>query len=174
MSLIEEHTCHKTANNISTKTSGLLKGLPTLLHIVPIGKPAVLIAEAVEKWGVKLFHDQEYRAKRKAMELVQGAGIEEFSHLRSYGQEILKSNPNIIVVIQCGDSNGNHVFERIYVCLEACKAGFSKTCRPLIGLHACFLKGDYGGQLMSVIGRDGNNQIFPISYDVVETEARES
>ncbi|KAI5439440.1 hypothetical protein KIW84_025005 [Lathyrus oleraceus] len=75
-------------------------------------------------------------AKRKLMELVQGDGIEQFTHLRSYGQELLKSNPNSTVAIQCADVNGNHVFERIYVCLEACKVGFAKTCMPLIGLDA--------------------------------------
>ena len=137
-------------------------------------KPSGLRAEAVERWGVKLSHDQAYREKRKVVKLVQGAGIEQFTHLRSYGQELLKSNPNSIVVIQCADSNDNHVFERIYVCLEACKAGFAKTCKPLIGLDACFLKGDYGGQLMAAVGRDGNNQNFPIAYVVVEAETKDS
>ncbi|CAL5197986.1 unnamed protein product [Lathyrus oleraceus] len=108
------------------------------------------------------------------MELDQGAGIEKFTHLRSYGQELLKSNPNSTVVIQCADSNGNHVFERIYVCLEACKAGFAKTCMPLIGLDAYFLKGDYGGQLMAAVERDDNNQNFPIAYVAVEAETKDS
>lgn len=50
------------------------------------------------------------------------------------------------------------MFERIYLCLETCKEGFAKTCRPLIRLGACFLKEDYDGQLMAAVGRDGNNQ----------------
>ncbi|XP_058784836.1 uncharacterized protein LOC131659698 [Vicia villosa] len=174
VSLIEEHTCHRTADNRSTNTKWLAKRFATTLRHSPQMKPAGLIAEALERWGVKLSHDQAYRAKRKAMELVQGAGIEQFSHLRSYGQEILKSNPNSTVVIQCANSSGLHVFERIYICLESCKVAFAKTCRPLIGLDACFLKGDYGGQLMAAVGRDGNNQIFPIAYAVVEAETGDS
>lgn len=62
-------------------------------------KPAGLKVEVVERWGVKLSHDQAYRTKRKAMELVQMAGIEQFTHLRSYGQELLESNPNSTVVM---------------------------------------------------------------------------
>lgn len=108
------------------------------------------------------------------MQLVQGVSIEQLTHLRSYGQELLKSDPNSNVVIQCVDSNGNHVFEIIYVCLEACKAGFAKTCMPLIGLYACFLKGDYGGQLMASVRRNGNNKKFPITYVVVEAETKDS
>lgn len=58
--------------------------------------------------------------------------------------------------------------------MDACKSGFHNTCRPLIGLHACFLKGGYGGQLMSAVSRDGNNQINPISYAMVEAETKDS
>ncbi|XP_058765308.1 uncharacterized protein LOC131638780 [Vicia villosa] len=71
-------------------------------------------------------------------------------------------------------SNIGPIFERIYVCLEACKAAFAHTCRPLIGLDACFLKGEFGGQLMAAVGKDGNNQIYPIAYAVVEAETRDS
>ncbi|CAL5202431.1 unnamed protein product [Lathyrus oleraceus] len=133
-------------------------------------KSSGLIAESIERCSVKLSHDHAYRAKRKEIELVQGAGIYQFTHLRSYAQELLKLNPNSILVIQHADSNDNHVFKRIYIYLEACKAGFTKTCGHLIGLDACFLKGDYDGQLMVVVGRDGNNQIFPVAYVVVEAE----
>ncbi|GAU35429.1 hypothetical protein TSUD_375190 [Trifolium subterraneum] len=46
--------------------------------------------------------------------------------------------------------------------------------RPLIGLDACFLKGDHGGQLMAAVGKDGNNQMIPIVYAVVDAETRDS
>ena len=44
----------------------------------------------------------------------------------------------------------------------------------MIGLDACFLKGEYGGQLMDAVGRDENNQIYPIAYAVVEAETKDS
>ena len=57
-----------------------------------------------------------------------------------------------------------------YVCLEACKSAFVTTCRPLIGLDGCFLKGEFGGQLLSVVGKDENNQMFPLAYAIVESK----
>ena len=39
-----------------------------------------------------------------------------------------------------------------------------------IGLDDCFLKGEYDGQLLSAVGKDGNNQMFPIAYVVVESQ----
>lgn len=108
------------------------------------------------------------------MELIQGVGRDQFTHLRSYAEELLNLHPNINVVLQCSESTRGLVFERIYVCLQACKVGFAKICRPLIRLDACFFKGDYRGQLMAFVGRDENNQIFPIAYVVVEVETKDS
>lgn len=66
-----------------------LIGLQILRHI-PYIKPAGLIVESIERWGVKLSFDHAYIEKRKAMEFIQGVGIEQFNHLRSCGNELLK------------------------------------------------------------------------------------
>jgi len=58
----------------------------------------------------------------------------------------------------------------MFVCLDACKQGFKAGCRPLIGLDGCFLKGYYGGKLLSAVGQDGNNQIYVIAYAIVDVE----
>ncbi|XP_057744806.1 uncharacterized mitochondrial protein AtMg00810-like [Arachis stenosperma] len=47
-------------------------------------------------------------------------------------------------------------------------------CRPFIGLDGTFLKGFYGGQLLTAIGQDANNQNFPITYAVVDSEITEN
>lgn len=104
-----------TVDNKSSKTKWLANKFANILRHSPHMKLSSLIFEVVERYRVKLSHDQAYRAKRKAIKLVQGAGIEQFTNLRSYGQELLKSNPNSTIVIQCVDSNVNRVFERIYV-----------------------------------------------------------
>lgn len=106
--------------------------------------------------------------------MIQGAGIDQFTYLRNYAQELLKLKPNNNVVLEFSDSVGGVVFERIYICLEPCKDGFAETCRPLIGLDVCFLKRGYGGQLMASVGRDENNQIFSIAYVVVDAEKKYS
>ncbi|KAL4390820.1 hypothetical protein AHAS_Ahas03G0183300 [Arachis hypogaea] len=70
--------------------------------------------------------------------------------------------------------DSNPVFLRIYVCFEACKKGFVGGCRPFIGLDGTFIRGYYGGQLLTAIGHDANNHIYPIAYAVVESENKES
>lgn len=65
-------------------------------------------------------------------------------------------------------------FSRMYVCFGALKHGWLAGCGPIIGIDGCFLKGICGGVLLSAVGRDGNNQMYPIAWAVVETESSET
>ncbi|KAK3031266.1 hypothetical protein RJ639_035566 [Escallonia herrerae] len=66
------------------------------------------------------------------------------------------------------------IFKRVYVRFEAYKTGFLKECRPFIGLDGCHLKGLYGGQLLSAMARDGNDNMFHVVVAVVEAETKDS
>ncbi|CAN1167851.1 hypothetical protein LINPERHAP2_LOCUS27483 [Linum perenne] len=43
-------------------------------------------------------------------------------------------------------------------------------CRKLFALDGCFLKGEVKGMILTAVGKDGNNQMFPIAWAVVEGE----
>ena len=47
-------------------------------------------------------------------------------------------------------------------------------CRKIIGFDGCFLKGSCNGELLVAVGRNGNQQIFPIAWAVVDTETKHS
>ncbi|KAL3529883.1 hypothetical protein ACH5RR_009205 [Cinchona calisaya] len=61
-------------------------------------------------------------------------------------------------------------FERMYWSSVAMTEGFLKGCRPIIGLDGCFLKSPFAGQLLTAMGRDGNDNMFPIVLVVVKAE----
>jgi hypothetical protein len=65
-------------------------------------------------------------------------------------------------------------FQRLYISLDACKKGFKYGCRSVVCLDACHLKGKVGGQLLCDIGKDSNDDMFPITYVVAEGETRAS
>ena len=92
------------------------------------------------------------------------------------GHEILLSNPKNTVQIRTtrlneGDPNK---FKRIYICYHALREGWKTGCRPVLRFDGCFFKTICGGQLLSVVGRDGNNQMYPVAYAVVESENTDS
>ncbi|KAI5425507.1 hypothetical protein KIW84_031348 [Lathyrus oleraceus] len=59
----------KTADNRSAKIKWLANKFTSILRHNPSMNPSGLRAEVVERWGVKLSHDQAYVAKRKAMKI---------------------------------------------------------------------------------------------------------
>nr|KAJ0190880.1 hypothetical protein LSAT_V11C800442890 [Lactuca sativa] len=48
--------------------------------------------------------------------------------------------------------------------------GWLDGCRKVIGINGCFLKGICKGELLSAVRRDGNNNIYPIAWAVVNVE----
>ncbi|ONH94772.1 hypothetical protein PRUPE_7G029200 [Prunus persica] len=85
--------------------------------------------------------------------------------------EEVKTNPTVPVVSMKATMP---VFQRMYICLGACKEGFKAQCRPVIGLDGCHLKSPYGGQLLSAVGLDANNMTWVIAYAQVEIETKDS
>ncbi|KAL6189220.1 hypothetical protein ACLB2K_040609 [Fragaria x ananassa] len=65
-------------------------------------------------------------------------------------------------------------FHMMYLCFAACKEGWIKGCRPLIGLDGCYIKGHHLGQLLTAIWIDANNGMFPIAFAVTEVENQEA
>ncbi|KAI3704867.1 hypothetical protein L1987_75096 [Smallanthus sonchifolius] len=61
-------------------------------------------------------------------------------------------------------------FRRIYICLHALKEGFKICRRELLGLDGCFMKGPFPGQILTAVGVDANNGIYPVAYALVESE----
>nr|GEW16738.1 DNA-directed DNA polymerase [Tanacetum cinerariifolium] len=97
--------------------------------------------------------------------------------IRSIGQK-LTTNPDTTVkpdVERCFDpSEPTRKFRRIYICLGALNKGFKAGMRDLLGLDGCFIKGQYPGQLLAVVGVDANHETYPLAYVVVEAETLNS
>ncbi|CAM8972800.1 unnamed protein product [Rhodiola kirilowii] len=111
-----------------------------------------------------------FRARQNALKIIDGSVGEQFKLLRQYCGAVLKWCPGSTVLLK---TDGVH-FQRIYICLDACKRGFLKGCRPIISLDSCHLKGHYNGQIHSAVGRDANDNMFPIAWAVCEAESKET
>ncbi|KAK0573793.1 hypothetical protein LWI29_013610 [Acer saccharum] len=84
---------------------------------------------------------QVYQAKNKAGEIIQGSLYAQYGKLRDYAEELKRSNQGSTVVIDTElGANEEHIFRRIYICLNACKVGWLAGCRLIICLDACFTK----------------------------------
>ena len=93
-----------------------------------------------------------------------------------YCEELMRSNPYSTAIFSTNRPQPHlqPLFGRFYVCLDACKRGFLDCCRPFIGVDGCHLKGQYPGQLLIAVGKDGNNGVYPIAFAIVEAEMKDS
>ncbi|XP_074288923.1 uncharacterized protein LOC141614067 [Silene latifolia] len=121
-------------------------------------------------YGLQVSSHMAFRAKKCAVSLIVGEYEEQYNLLNNYAAEIMKSDKNNTVKFKLDGC----VFRRMYICFGALKKGFIRGCRPFISIDGCWLKGPYGGQLLVAVGRDGNNQMFPIAWAVVEIENTDS
>ncbi|GJW21548.1 hypothetical protein Tco_0032170 [Tanacetum coccineum] len=110
---------------------------------------------------------------RKAVNEIISKGkavcIEHYNKLWQYRKSIIDINPGFTCELETevNDDDGKLYFKRFYVCFHSMKQGWLEGCRKIISLDGCFLTHTYKGQILIAMGRDANNQMFPIAWAVV-------
>ncbi|XP_017416918.1 uncharacterized protein LOC108327733 [Vigna angularis] len=165
--VIDDHSCSTVCNVKLMTSKWLSQRMVKFVKENPNMKVMDIRDKVSRKWNVGISRNMAFRVRVMAKDNVEGSFKEQYRRIYDYGHELLRANPGSTVKIKVENSNEECIFNRIYVCLKACKDSFI-SCRPIIGLDGCFLKGKYGGELLTAIGRYGNEQILPIAYVVVE------
>nr|KAJ0188394.1 hypothetical protein LSAT_V11C900465720 [Lactuca sativa] len=172
--LLDKHTCVQTrklractAKYISTKILDMVKYNPT----VPIRS----IQDEVQKRlqvGVSIHKLQ--REKATTTKQVTGDYTKQYEVLRCCFMELQTTNVDTTVKLEVvNEPNGareTRQFKSVYVCLGALKKGFKTVLRDILGLDVAFMNGPFPGQVLTAVGLDSNNGIYPLAYAIVETE----
>ncbi|XP_035846418.1 uncharacterized protein LOC118492469 [Helianthus annuus] len=118
------------------------------------------IQDAVkEKYKVIITKWLAYKAKCKASGKLHGSMKEHYSKLGSYLEALKEANPEstfelVTVPPEYYDMQSDaEVFFRLFICFDALKKG---------------------GMLLVAVGRDANNQMYPVAWAVVEGENNDS
>ncbi|CAM0947194.1 unnamed protein product [Alopecurus aequalis] len=168
------HTCTPLGENTKVTINWLAHQSEQAMRIDPNTSVDTLIDNAKQKFGVEVPRSKAYRARKKAFDVVIGDQKKQYRRLRDYLQAIIDTNPGSRCIVTTkeimGDPSPNPRFHGLFICLNASKEGFLNGCRPFIGLDGCFIKLSTGQQILAATGRDGNNNIFPIAFGVVEKE----
>ena len=137
---------------------------------------AGLQKEIKDKFHVDVGRMQVYRARKSAEKLIDGDDNEQYNRIWDYCETLKATNvgTTTLMLVDRPTLDVAGTFQRLYICLQATKEGFKAGCRPLIGLDGCFLKGDQKGQILSAVGRDANDNMYPIAMAIVETESKDS
>ncbi|XP_021754670.1 uncharacterized protein LOC110719977 [Chenopodium quinoa] len=163
------HNCGRVAQMKKLRAKWIAKTYHNKFKVNPYLKCQEIVDTIWSAWGVKASLWLALKARRAAQNVILGEYAEQYGLLYRYANEIKRSNPQNTIKFKLNSG----VFKRVYMCFDAIKKGFLDGCRPFFGIDGCFLKGPFGGKLL-VVGRDGNNQMFPIAWACVEVESTET
>ncbi|KAL0333976.1 UNVERIFIED_CONTAM: hypothetical protein Sangu_1553800 [Sesamum angustifolium] len=142
-SLKGEHNCARTYVNSLAQSKYLAKRMEGAIRDNPNIGIAQLKNTIMRKCRVDVSKSKIKRAKREALDAIRGLMLYSTT---CYG---------IIVKLS-----------------ELTIQGFVEGCRPIIGLDGCFLKTVFGGQMLVAVGRDANDNMWPIALAIVQVENR--
>ncbi|KAM0038177.1 putative transposase, mutator type, MULE transposase domain-containing protein [Helianthus debilis subsp. tardiflorus] len=171
----EEHNCLTTRKVKLYTVSSIAREIEDVIEVSPNIPLKALQDQLQKKHQVEISLQKVFRAKTMASQKIQGDYIAQYGLLRDYCDEVIRSNPGTTIKIQV-ESEPNpgkltRQFKRIYICYAAVKAGFKLGGRDLLGLDGTFMKGPYPGQILTAVGVDANNGIYPVAFAIVESES---
>lgn len=126
----------------------------------------VIYDEVKRKWQWETMLQNCYHAKKRALEQIFCSHKEQYGRVWDYCATVRETNRGLCVIVMTDRITLDlpPFLQWLYVSFNAMKMGFRDECRPLICLDECFLKSKFKGQLLSVVARDANSNMYPVSF----------
>ncbi|KAK8715719.1 hypothetical protein V6N13_043047 [Hibiscus sabdariffa] len=172
----EEHNCCVSFQNKMVNVAAIADHFEATIRDHPKMKLKEIQQRVASEMHVNVNISRCKRAKKRVNEKLSINFKEEFAMLWDYAYEFRLKNPGstIKMAVQRVTPDSPPHFKRFFVCFDSLKKGRKQGCRPILGLDGCFLKGPFKGELLSAIGRDANNQMYPVAWAVVELKCTDS
>ncbi|XP_010484974.1 PREDICTED: uncharacterized protein LOC104763274 [Camelina sativa] len=104
------------------------------------------------------------------MEQARGNEEDNYRFLSTYLHFLKSTNPGTLTAMHnMVDKKGNALFKYLFFAFGTCISGY-QYLRKVIVIDGTSIKGKYKGCLVAASGQDGNMQIFPLAFGVVDGE----
>ncbi|XP_025612001.1 uncharacterized protein [Arachis hypogaea] len=131
-------------------------------------------------YGFRPCYRKVWMAKQKAVAQIYGDWEESYAELPRWMLGVQATMPGTITVLKTspvriggGVDESTVYFHRLFWTFPPCIEAF-QHCKPLVSIDGTHLYGKYGGTLLLAIAQDGNSNILPIAFVLVEGENAES
>ena len=136
-----------------------------------------LVQERISSlFNYKVSYRKAWIAKQKAMTLVYGDWDESYGQLPIWLNQMQHFSPGSFFEIVTDDYIvGNSVardvrkFQRVFWTFKQCGDAFNH-CKPIIQVDGTHLYGRYKGTLLIATTQDGNGNVLPLAFAIVEGE----
>ncbi|PWA93277.1 PB1 domain-containing protein [Artemisia annua] len=130
-------------------------------------KPKDIAFDLKRDYGIELNYSQARRAKEYAREQLLGSYKDAYSELPYFCEKLIETNPGSRVTFY---TNEDSSFHRLFVSFHASISGFVQGCPSLLFLDSTPLNSRYQGTLLTATSADGNDEVFPVAFGVIDDE----
>ncbi|KAG7548439.1 Zinc finger SWIM-type [Arabidopsis suecica] len=128
--------------------------------------PKVVLSEI----NVSISYMKAWYAREVAMKRARGTEEESYKFLKTYLHLLKTTNPGTLSSVDTTYSDkGTVMFKYLFFAFGASIAGY-KYLRKVIVIDGTQTKGKYKSCLVAASGQDGNYQIFPLAFGVIDGE----
>ncbi|KAK5775045.1 hypothetical protein PVK06_042912 [Gossypium arboreum] len=178
------HTCTSTrmtedhrkldSKTICTCIMPIVKDMPTI-------KVSVLIAEIQARFQYRVSYRKAWIAKQMAMEQLYGDFDASYNELQGWIAAMREYVPGTVIELQTrpyyGPDDqlqlGKRIFHRMFWTFDPCVPAFPH-CKPFVQVDGTWLYGKYTQILLIAVAQDGNRNVLPIAFAIVDKENMES
>ena len=115
-----------------------------------------------------------WKDKQKAIMHIYGDFDESYMELPRFLAVLSDADSDTVTTLKCDlGVSRTCIFNFAFWAFGPCIRGF-RHCRATISINATHLYGKYKGKLLIVMATNGNNEIYPLAFAVVESESTES
>ncbi|XP_058774340.1 uncharacterized protein LOC131648590 [Vicia villosa] len=136
-----------------------------------------IIAHICEKFNYTISYKKAWIAKNKAIASTFGNWETSYNDLPQWLLVMKYYLPGVVVDLETLPAlsddgtqiDGCRIFHRLFWAFQPCIKGFA-YCKPVVQVDGTWLYGKYKGTLLLAVAQDGNRNIFPIAFALVEGE----
>ncbi|XP_016169132.2 uncharacterized protein LOC107611751 [Arachis ipaensis] len=177
------HTC--TRSRISQDHSKLdsktvAEAIKPLVEVDPSLKVKSVITEVQSKFNYTISYRKAWLAKQKAVESIFEGWEASYEALPIWFEAMCHKEPSAVVHFETMDAyQGDdlvpdiRVLHRVFWSYYPCIRAF-RHCKPVVQVDETHLYGKYKGCLLVAVSQDGNNNIVPIAFAIVEGETSDA
>ncbi|XP_058784588.1 uncharacterized protein LOC131659414 [Vicia villosa] len=140
-------------------------------------KVKTIISHIVTTYNYTPSYKKAWIAKTKAIEIVYDNREESYKKFPCYLTALQTYAPDTVSILETLPAHaldgthvqGNGIIHRLLWAFQPCIRGFS-YCKPILQIDGTWLYGKYKGTMLMAIARDGNINIFPVAFTIVEGE----
>ncbi|XP_013699728.2 uncharacterized protein LOC106403446 [Brassica napus] len=172
---VGKHTCAPSSKTKAGKTASAKTIGSLIMHKYEDVKEGQKCNDIIQimrsDHGCEISKSLAWDAREYAINAIRGIPERSYGKIPKYLHMLREANPSTHSSYEI-DGNGN--FRYLFIAFGQSIRGFNRVMRQVIVIDGTFLKNKYKGILLVTTAVDGNSNMYPIAFGIVDSENERS